>query len=314
MKLRETRNILCGGESIAITTATHTKWDYSIGFNCQLSEDFKELTLSRGKNKPWCSAYVTIDTQTVSIHKFTTTDVHVGSIEHGLNIKDFLYCTLTAQDNNTAKLILTSSSGSFVQNIEWNASNGDIMAETSSELTNCELIYTVNAINRSLWIFGDSYFDFWTRIVCYYGYNSFMEDAHSGRQSKAAIGALKEYLNYGTPQKIVWFMGMNDPDRDEINPNYKESVDELIALCNKHEIELVVSRIPTTTARDHSYKNEYLRSLGIPCLELDRALGVKEDGTWFDGLLREDQVHPTPLGTRAIASYVINALPEITKQ
>lgn len=301
------------GDTLEIETPTNAKWGYTIGVHCKLNEEFDWIRVGRGVSNPYCCAWIEIDSAYVCVYKYTTDRLQVDKIAHGLTIKDFLTCTIRANNDNTAKLVLVTGSGAFVEAIEWNASNGNIFIGTGSTLTDCELTYSLTTINEKLWIFGDSYFDMWTRKVTEYGFSNFLEDAYSGRSSQTALNALKGYLTYRTPEQIGWFMGMNDGDDDEIDSKYKAVIDEVVDICNEKGIELFVSTIPNVPERDHSYKNAYIKSLPVRVIDICHAVGADVNASWHSGLLSGDKVHPSDIGKSAIASYVINNLPDITR-
>lgn len=302
---------------LSLDTDTHTKWGYTIGFDCAITDEFKGIIISRGKTEPYCSAYVKIDAKNVTVYKYTSKEEVVKTIPHQLTFGDFLYCTIHTYDDNTARLIITANESATVD-IEWNASKGPIAVEALSTLSKCNLVYSVPQMLEDLWIFGDSYFDMWPRYVTSWGFNKFLEDAHSGRGSKAAIASLKEYLLYSKPKRIVWFMGMNDPDKGSINSIFEECISELFEICYEEDIGLVLSTVPNTPTNDNSYKNAWIKSIaqatGVPILDICHAVGADTTTSWHQGLLSGDNVHPSPKGRIVIANYILNNLPEITKQ
>lgn len=312
MMLTNSAEAIGAGESVSISTATHTKWGYDIGFTCKIPSTFGGVVISRGRTNPYCCAYISIDAENVNVYKYTSAEILVETVKHGLSIGEFLYCTIHAQSGNTAKIVVTTASGVFTREIEWNASNGEIAAKCNTNtLADCELTYTVNAVKADTWLFGDSYFDKWTRNVTEYGFKNFLEDAYSGRGSSAALASLQEYLYYRVPRKIAWFMGMNNADNGAVNSEYKTVIESLITICNENGIELVLSTVPSTPTRNHDYKNEYIKTLGVEYIDVAAAVGADENKAWFDGLLSGDNVHPSETGSAAIAGYVINNIPEI---
>ena len=44
------------------------------------------------------------------------------------------------------------------------------------------------------------------------GSGNIMLNAYLGKTSEAALQSLQNDLQYGTPEKIIWCMGMNDGD------------------------------------------------------------------------------------------------------
>ena len=139
-----------------------------------------------------------------------------------------------------------------------------------------------------------------------------MCDGSSGRASNGALNSLKLGLTHGTPKKILWCMGMNDPDSSTaISAVYKKVIDEVVTLCDELGIELIITTIPNVPDRNHNYKNEYIKSLGKRIVDVSKAIGADDSANWFDGFLSSDNVHPSGTGARAIMSYMITSVPEL---
>ena len=90
-----------------------------------------------------------------------------------------------------------------------------------------------------------------------------MREANSGRNSHGAYESLLKNLEFYTPKKILWCMGMNDADDVSNNENWKLVYDKLIELCTKKDIELILSTIPNTPTHNHSFKNDISEKAGI---------------------------------------------------
>ena len=49
-----------------------------------------------------------------------------------------------------------------------------------------------------------------------------------------------------------------------------------------------------------SNKNSIIRSSGLRYIDFYNAVGSTESGSWYDGMLSTDGVHPTETGARAL--------------
>ena len=171
--------------------------------------------------------------------------------------------------------------------------------------------------NHDLWAFGDSYFDFWVAdVIQNIGYHNFMSDGFGSRRSTSAFTSLKLALEKAIPKKILWCLGMNDPDtEDAINAEWKNTVDNLINLCDEKGIELILCTIPITPVTEHKYKNAYVKASGKRYVDVCHAVGADISPEWYDGMrtnTETDKIHPTnPLGTRTIADYMLENVPEL---
>ena len=270
------------------------------------------VVISHGKTGPWCSAYVVIDAEAVSVYEYPGKERLLERTPHGLSISGSIAVSISVKAGFLAELVIAVASGSFSKEIYWNGSSGDILAEVlGATLLDCTLTYCLDGVNRDLWFFGDSYLDFWCQWVIGRGLDNFYLDGHSGRTSARALASLKTDLSYAKPQRIVWLMGMNDPDGEEVNSSWITSYHTLRDICLEKSIELILATVPNTPIRNHRCKNEIVRSSGYRYLDISTAVGAETDIGWRDGLLSADRVHPSAEGAEAIARYILSALPEI---
>lgn len=313
---RVTGERLTDGERLAIPSP-HAKNHNLIEFSARLIsfDAASRLTVSHGKTGPWCSAYAVIDAEAVSVYDYPGKERLLERIPHGLTLSDFVGISIAVERGFTAELTLTTASGSFSRQICWNGSQGDILAEVlGATLSDCSLTYTLGGVERELWLFGDSYFDFWCRCLADRGLGDFYLDGHSGRTSRGALASLRAALTRATPRRLVWMMGMNDPDGEEVSPAWLECYHALRDLCRERDITLILATVPNTPIRNHTYKNEIVRESGCRYLDINAAVGADADTAWREGLLSADRVHPTAEGAEVIAEYILSNLFEIGEE
>ena len=304
------RTTLNSGERISIASP-NAKNHNTIGFYAKVNT-FDKIIVSHGKTNPYCSSYIAIDSTSVNVYEYPSKESLVATYAHGLKISDFINVNIHVDGGFTAKIILTSSSGAFVKEIAWNGSNGDIMVESvGSVLEDCVLTYYIDGLKKDVWLFGDSYFDFWCKNIVGWGFDNFYLDGYSGRSSAGALTSLEKCLTYGKPKKIVWLMGMNNADRNTVNASWMSVYNSLTEICLQNNIELILSTVPNVPDRDHTYKNNFVRNSGFRYLDICNAVGADVSTGWFNGLLGGDKVHPSSNGSVAIANYIANHIPEI---
>ena len=242
-----------------------------------------------------------------------------NTYEHGLAITDFIRITILVSDapmtatiTGNAKLILESVGGRYEKDIMWNGGNNNVVfLNTSANLTDAEI--TLSIKGKDVWYFGDSYLDFWTPYAYKLGGSNILIDGYSGRASEAAyISLLREKL-VNLPKKIVWGMGMNDGDKtDSVNSTWKYYYEQVMAFCNRYGIELILVTIPNTPTVTNFYKNQIIRESGYRYLDVAKLMGAEDkSSSWYSGLMSGDNVHPTDLGAKILATYIVSQLAEI---
>lgn len=304
-------NSLSDGENLSLSVS-NSKQNNTITFNSRVTT-FNEIIISNGKTQPWGSAYAKIDNTNVKVYTYYSTETLLNTYSHNLTISDLLNVIIKVKDDFKADLIVTTRNGVFTQEISWIGCKGDIKVESNgSTLSNCILSFSCKDYSKDIWAFGDSYFDMWTPIVNQYGYTNYMMDGFSGRGSVAALASLNKCLNYNIPKKIIWCLGMNDHDSNNtLNTNWKNTVKEVMRICDEYGVELILATIPTTPLYDNSLKNNYIYNSGYRYVDIAKAVGSDLNSNWFTGLLSTDNVHPTAMGSKVIAAAVINGVPEL---
>ena len=263
------------------------------------------------------SASIVVDATNIYLYDKSTN--LRATYPHGLTMDKFITVSIIVGQTKNANVILTTANGRFTQdNVFWGGCREDVTAQAvSGTFTNARLTWYVPDYNYDLWAFGDSYFDFWVAdIIQNLGYHNFMSDGFGGRGSAGAFASLKLALEKATPKKILWCLGMNDPDtEDVINATWKNVTDALIELCDEKGIELILCTIPITPVTEHKYKNAYVKASGKRYVDVCHAVGADVSPEWYDGMrtnTETDKIHPTSqLGTRTIADYMIANVPEL---
>lgn len=298
--------------SVLSIDASNSKCNNVITFVANIST-FGKITLSCGKREGYYGAWIEIDSETVKVYKWNTNDVLLETISHGLNVTNEIKVIVKALDNNKATLIVSTVSGTYTKEIDWQCGRGAVKAEVESgSYTNCVLSFYVGDYKKKIWAFGDSYFDKWAFLLKGYGFNNLMLDGYSGRSSQKAYESFVKCISFATPIKVIWCLGMNDADSDtEINSSWKTCFEAVKKYCDNNDIEFIAQTIPSTPTKNHSFKNEYIRTTGCRIVDIEKAVGSDISTSWYNGLLSADNVHPTELGSDVIANTFICSFPEI---
>lgn len=238
---------------------------------------------------------------------------------HGLTIKDYINIKIdTALDNRYADFTITTNGGTYTKHSAWDVRLGDLGVRSvgANSLTDCVFSYYARGWRKPIHIYGDSYVgvydDRWTYYLFTNGYENYNLNAYSGRISTDALASLKDVLDYATPDKIIWALGMNDGDTGgAINASWKSCVDELMSICEAKGIELILATCPNVPTVDNTYKNAYVIASGYRYIDFASAVGAANDTTWFDNMLSGDNTHPDVQGAIALYNQAIADVPEL---
>lgn len=292
-----------------------------LGFYANISS-FTNLTVGHGYNMYGGNA-VEVDNTNIKIVNYDSGNkVVMKSIEHGFSITDRIGINIFVGDKRTATVMLTTSNGGKCfedfADLDWRGNNGKPFAVANGTFTNCKLTYNCTDYNKEIYAFGDSYFGIdrdtrWVSYLAKFGFDNWLVDSFGGRNSTQALVSLKNTLKYGQPKYILWCLGMNDnSDNGAVDSVWKSVVDEVVSICKIRGIEPILCTIPNVPAKIHSYKNEYVKSLGFRYIDFAKAVGAESDNSgWYDGLLSSDNLHPSINGAMVLANQAMTDVPEL---
>lgn len=242
---------------------------------------------------------------------------------HGLTVQNNIQVKIEVKSENAyrAYLTLISSGSVFTQTMpSWYGDSGKIFVESvGSTMTDCSFGWTCENFNKPVYIYGDSYLGFatdnrWAYYLIRDEYHQLL-DGYGGRNSLWALRSFKNDLLHGTPKFVFWCIGMNDPDTTEVNASWLSCVNEVLSLCNDQGITPILATIPnvTNTAKNNTYKNEWVRNSGYRYVDFAAAVGgVAQGATWYPDMLNSDGTHPNTKGAVALYYQVLSDFPEIT--
>ena len=224
----------------------------------------------------------------------------------------------TFVDNKVGMRI--TSNGNFVD-LEFGSyqqwRGGKAYAKSSGTLNNCRLSWANADIAKRIWFFGDSYTAYASNRWPYYAgtwLGNILLDGYGGQASAQAITAFNGYLNCGIPEYAVFATGMNDgsdTNANTPNANWLTAVESFLNTCKEKEITPILCTIPTTSVFNNNAKNAYVRGSGCRYIDFARAVGADGSGDWYDGMLGEDNIHPTVAGAKALCAQIGIDLPEV---
>lgn len=306
-------------EKITITTNLNPHKGSEIGLTCYTDNQFfGPVIIKHGEGNIFSSARLEISATDVKVYKYDTSDGElVYQANHGLDFTSptSLSVIIDKYDLDKAKFTISTKSGTFVFTANWEGCRGNIEVENGTRigLWDVYLTYYVRDLNKKIWGFGDSYFDMWPKQIEKMGFDDWYINGFGGARSSDGLSSLKEALEYKTPSVVMWCLGMNDPDNaDSINAQWLSDMEEVINLCNKRKITLIIQKIPNTPTHLHTFKNDYINNLNFKFIPIPTALNATEaNATWYAGLLSSDNLHPSERGQVVIASCFASFVPEL---
>ncbi len=282
--------------------------------------------------------------------KSTSIQVGSGSYAHGLTLDNRTYVTIendilgyealntgTSVDSPIATLKVTLTNGigdTYTLSLtnRWGYGCPNLKNNNSNEIQ-YKFRYFPKDIQKNIWVFGDSYteFDYRNRLSYFLWKDNcvnFMLNGHGGINAANSLTELQNLLGLGKkPTYIVWLLGQNGGNDTlsggtyVVNSSQKTALDNFINLCNSNNIEPILATIPSVPGnlnsggsnnpRYHNGLSNYVRSLGYRYIDMEGAVGAQPDGTWTDGLISSDGVHPSINGSIVIEKQFITDFPEI---
>lgn len=274
--------------------------------------------------------WVEIDATNVKLYWYNNiNDVLLGTYVHGLTLTSTTIVEiLTQQEGNTNSVtlrIFDDAGNIFTQSLPaWGVGSAFVQNANASGSLDVELSFVPRDITKKIWLFGDSYISFiakerWPYYLAEQGLTNFFVNSQPGLQPDNAYLDLQSLLTLGhIPSFLVWTLGMNGATTESqsggqwiINPAQKTVIENVVTLCTNAGIRLILATIPTVPERQKTGFSSYIRSLGLRYIDFAAAVKCNDAGQWTAGLLSADNVHPSALGAKVLASQVLIDFPEL---
>lgn len=286
-------------------------FNYSITFRGTITT-FNGIIIGHGYNS-YMGGYVRITDTDFEYYMGTEVSPRV-STAHGLTIKDYISVEIIAKRNFKADFIIHTNGGIFtLLNQTWDVRTGylQVKNEGTNVLTDCMLSYMCSDWNDDIQIYGDSYIGVYSDKWTYYLNDGFLQNGYPGRTSGYAAQSFDTVISHTDPKMIIWCLGMNDGDTGAVNPSWKSNLEHVMEVCADRNIQLILATIPNVPTVDNTYKNAYVIASGYRYIDFASAVGAANDTTWFDGMLSNDNVHPSIAGAIALYTQAIADVPEL---
>ena len=281
---------------------------------------FDTIKIGHGTDTTKYASWVEIDDTNITIYaNMGETPYRSSVFAHGLTIADFINVQIVTDDTYKCYVLLQTNGGYYKTTLGtfYGNCDGQSYFVATSALTSYKFRKIFVEATKPIYLFGDSYMSFATNRWVYYlkdvdQFNNVLINACGGENSERGTHALAS-LN-GNPKYALWTYGMNDSsDANNTTPasNWMAGVTAFLAWCTQQNVTPVFGTIPTVPSKNHEAKNAYIRNSGYRYVDFAKAVGAQADGTWYSGMVSDDNIHPTIEGAIALFNRAIVDFPEI---
>ena len=294
------------------------KRDKAACFSCEFSA-FGSIEIGLAGPSGENAVSVVIDATNVTVRKSSTSET---GIPHGLTISNRISVVITQTVDGRLLYEISSNGVKYEgETVYTNGYTRFYFEASNMTAGNVDFVSTCKDLCRDIWMFGDSYFSYGDSRWVYYliangNSGQCLIDAYPGEGSVRSLASLKSYINLAKPKYILWCLGMNDGGDSVSAPSavWMSAVNDVLGICSENDITPVFGTIPTVPSINHERKNAWIRNSGYQYIDFAKAVGAQSDGTWFSGMLSNDNVHPTVSGAMALYYQAITDFPQLLQK
>ena len=309
---------LTDGQRLTAGSVNSLKKNKTYSFSAKITS-FYGLRMGQGETD-YGGSYIEVTASELKFFDYRGAVTPRAVLNHGLTIANFIDVLITVdKDANAIARVMTD--GGFYESTpqKWEGYNGTPFAKSmGSTFTNGEFVFDTSDFDKPIYFFGDSYAgltakDRWVNYIREWGFDNWLINGYPGQASLSAKGMLDFALSKGNPEILIWGLGMNDGDSSSaVNTNWVNTYNQIKAICESRDIELVLCTIPNVPSINNSFKNEIIRNSGHRYIDFAKAVGAENVGSgWYTGMLSADGVHPSVLGAQKLALQAIQDVPEL---
>lgn len=278
---------------------TSFRTGYIVYYKSNIST-FESFIISRGNtSKEFLSVG---NTQIV----YKSGDGATSTVSHNLNWKDKCDVIIDSVDLAHTNVTLITNGGLFTYTFDRTKGYGNegVWETTGTGELTCQIRKP-----NDIWVLGDSYMSYADNRIG----GALVEIGQTTPTILSVPGANTVYMASEfektincfnvIPKTLVVCTGMNDDET-----SYKQGLSSIKDLCDKYNINLILTAIPITPLRNTqnlSVRN-YVLTLDCPIIRFDYAVGSNDSGIWLDNCLDTDNIHPTQNGARLLAHELLN--------
>ena len=308
---------LASGNYLKIANNNSIKVNKNYHFKMNIDNSFDTVLFGHGEST--YSYYFKVDNTYITIY---SGGVEGSSFEHGLTLDTYLDIIFSTNEHAQGTIVLNTRTGTFSHSISVpQGYKGEIFIKpVNCSITDVSIIFASPDLKKPIWLFGDSYVTFtspdrYPYWLIEWGFDNCMINGFPGMNSYEALTDLENYIKagYGCPKYIIWGLGMNDYDiGSSVRERWQDAVETVMEICKRFNITLILATIPNTPDYTNYYKNQYVIDSGYRYIDFAKAVGATAiNSSWYTGALSEDEVHPTEIGARMLATQLLIDMPEM---
>lgn len=251
--------------------------------------------------------------------------VYTKSYTHGLTIENNLSIDVVPNTNTSNYYIKIASNGQeYTTPSPFTVSHVGLTVPYASMVGSATYVQfsATSDIDRPIWVFGDSYLGTnnvkrWAYYLTTRNYaDRAMLDGYAGENSASSLSSLQTLIQCGTPDYIVWCLGMNDGADTGTTPKaaWLDVINSVISICENNNIKLILATIPTVPSCNNEGKNAWVRASNYQYIDFAKAVGASDQGVWFTGMLDTDNVHPTQIGAISLFHAALAGCPQFNQK
>ncbi len=292
---------------------SHLKKGIAITADMKFSS-FSKVSIGKGYES-YRGDWLELDDTNVIYKHYEQSTSTVSTVAHALTIKDSLSIALYIDNDGVCNVSLATNGGSAEFSIQWKyEQNGKPFVIGEQEMTEVNLSAIALDAKCPIWLFGDSYFGVAENRVIgqlkNLGYtDGVLVDGMAGIGTSSMLDDLQKLIALGgSPKIVICCEGMNDG-----GSGYASNINSIIGMCDGVGAELVLYKVPVVAKRitENTAVNTAMLATGKRYINAYKAVGATDEGTWWDGYLNSDGVHPNEIGAKAIAQRILIDVPEI---
>lgn len=270
--------------------------------------------------------YVEVTEDSINLYDYGTgSNARTSTYTHGLTIADNLSIDVYADKNTSNYHVKIASNGNEYTTPSIFSISHMYLCYPYATMDGSASFVQFSATSnwtKPIWVFGDSYLG--TFNVSRWAYylvsrdqdSRVMMDGFGGENSATSLTSLQTLIKSGTPDYIVWCLGMNDGSDSGTTPKdtWLNAVNSVISICDTNNIKLILATIPTVPSVNNEGKNAWVRSSGYQFIDFARSVGASSSGVWFTGMLSDDNVHPTQTGAITLYHAALAGCPQFNQK
>ena len=277
---------------------------FCVNFEFQSLSGPRLISVIHGEN-PYSKYQLDINATEVQYAMHTTEMVEIFKENHGLTFNKGDRIMLIGEcEANKLKITLWCNDQVYKCIQKWNGSGTTLTLVNYPILRNVYMTTHYKTITNDVWLFGDSYLDYWTSYSD--KVKNIYLDGYSGRNSQSTFEEMHNHIMTHRPKIIVWGLGVNDDFF-----SWYTGFDSIRSLCADLNIKLIPVTVPVLEGRSGAEQiNEYIKTQSDRYIDL-ASLFTNHLGETVPGMLTGDGVHPSEKGSQMIANLFECELPEI---